>query len=523
MADPSANGNAPAADTTTTAAAAPATAAAPAAAEAAKPAVPKIEEPKLSGAELKKRAKAEKAAKRAREKADKDGPGAAAVGGGQASGKKPEQKQKDAKAGGQQGGAQQPGGGAQKGQLLLQRPEAAMRRRSSQQVGPAGAAGPAKEVKEKKKPAEKKVGLFGHLYGQPRRHEIEGAAKEVHPAVLALGLQMSSYVICGSNARCVAMLLAFKSVINSYSTPPGTALARHLVSHHLSPQISYLSSCRPLSVSQGNAIRWLKDLIVKIDPSVPEQTAKQHLISSIDTFIRERITAADEVIAESASQKIVDGDVIVTYAQSSIVLKTLLRAHSLGRNFRVIVVDSKPLFEGRQLARSLAAVGIQTSYCLVGAVAHAIKEASKVFLGASAMMSNGRLYSRVGTAIVAMLAHEHDIPVIVCCESVKFTDRVALDSIVNNEIAPADEILGHGEWIGDAPVTDDAKDDKDPEAKTLGKRDTALARWKDTPGLQLLNVLYDVTPADYVKMVITEFGSLPPSSVPVVHRISTIV
>jgi len=56
------------------------------------------------------------------------------------------------------------------------------------------------------------VGLFGHLYGQARRQTIEGASKDVHPAVLALGFQMSNYVICGSNARCVAMLLAFKEV-----------------------------------------------------------------------------------------------------------------------------------------------------------------------------------------------------------------------------------------------------------------------------------------------------------------------
>ena len=60
--------------------------------------------------------------------------------------------------------------------------------------------------------ADTKVALFGHLYVQPRRHGIAGTSKEVHPSVLALGLQMSSYEICGSTARCVAMLLAFKNV-----------------------------------------------------------------------------------------------------------------------------------------------------------------------------------------------------------------------------------------------------------------------------------------------------------------------
>ena len=58
----------------------------------------------------------------------------------------------------------------------------------------------------------REVALFGHLYGPGRRMTIDGAPKEVHPSVLALGLQMSSYTICGSNARCVAMLFAFKTV-----------------------------------------------------------------------------------------------------------------------------------------------------------------------------------------------------------------------------------------------------------------------------------------------------------------------
>ena len=58
----------------------------------------------------------------------------------------------------------------------------------------------------------KNVALFDHLYGHPRRTTVAGAGKDVHPAVLALGLQMRNYILCGSIARCVAMLLAFKRV-----------------------------------------------------------------------------------------------------------------------------------------------------------------------------------------------------------------------------------------------------------------------------------------------------------------------
>ena len=96
-----------------------------------------------------------------------------------------------------------------------------------------------------------------------------------------------------------------------------------------------------------------------------------------------------------------------------------------------------------------------------------------------------------------MMAKEADVPVIVCCESIKFTDKVALDSIVTNEVAPPGELL------------------------VQGKAATALTNWQDLPNLQLLNPMYDVTPAEFINMVITEYGSLPPSSVPVVHRLST--
>ena len=73
----------------------------------------------------------------------------------------------------------------------------------------------------------KNVALFDHLYGNPRRTTIAGAGKDVNASVLALGLQMRNYIICGSSARFVAMLLAFKRVgmiheFDSYITDRST-------------------------------------------------------------------------------------------------------------------------------------------------------------------------------------------------------------------------------------------------------------------------------------------------------------
>ena len=74
--------------------------------------------------------------------------------------------------------------------------------------------------------------------------------------------------------------------------------------------------------------------------------AKALLIQKIDSFIRDRILLAGKVIEQHALAKIQDGDVILTYARSSLVEGVLLEAKRAGKIFSVVVVDSRPLYEG---------------------------------------------------------------------------------------------------------------------------------------------------------------------------------
>ncbi|KAL8846257.1 MAG: hypothetical protein Q9221_008647 [Calogaya cf. arnoldii] len=443
---------------------------------------------KPSGAELKKQAKAGKAAKRAQSKQGQQAPPIDAF-----QSNKPEKKSPLAVEGSIQPSPQQP---PSKGQHKRTGSASASSQKSLP-LRPGQQQAPAVEPEQRK--GAQRLAFVSHLYGTPRRTSIAGAGKDVHPSILALGLQMSNYIICGSNARCVSTLLVFKRVIEAYITPPNNSLPRDLTIH-LSAQIDYLKSCRPLSVSMGNAIRWLKLTISTIDPDTPEHQAKNKLCSAIDNFIRERVTVAGQAIASSASSRIQNGDIIVTFAKSSIVESTLAEAYRQGKNFQVVVVDSEPLFEGRNLAIALADLGLQVQYASIHTLSHVMPDATKVFLGAHAMMSNGRLYSRIGTALVAMTAKNLDTPVIVLCESVKFTDKVALDSIATNEMAPSLELGFFGTGVDKAGEEED---------------------WRNASNLVGVNLMYDLTPAECIHMVITEYGNLPPSSVPVVQRLSS--
>jgi translation initiation factor eIF-2B subunit delta len=60
------------------------------------------------------------------------------------------------------------------------------------------------------------------------------------------------------------------------------------------------------------------------------------------------------------------------------------------------------------------------------------------------------------------------------------------------------------------------KDDAD-QGESITKQ--GLEGWRDQKDLYLLNLMYDITPAEYLDMVISELGSLPPSAVPVVNGV----
>jgi translation initiation factor eIF-2B subunit delta len=195
---------------------------------------------------------------------------------------------------------------------------------------------------------------------------------QIHPKILRLGIKYANRQLQGANARTIAMLKAFKHVIRDYENTSGKPLAMDLDAK-LKPLIQFLIDCRPLAIGMGNAIKNLKRQIGVTMNISNDEESKAYLISEIDRYIQERIVLSAEAIAGTAADKINNGDVILTYASSHSVESTFKQAHSQGKNFQVIVVDSRPRFEGRTLLTRLAAAGIQCSYIMLNAVSFIMK------------------------------------------------------------------------------------------------------------------------------------------------------
>lgn len=66
-------------------------------------------------------------------------------------------------------------------------------------------------------------------------------------------------------------------------------------------------------------------------------------------------------------------------------------------------------------------------------------------------------------------------------------------------------------------LTEGDPDDLIPDQHAKGSE--TLHNWRQLDSLNLLNLVYDVTPSDFVSMVITEIGMIPCTSVPVVLRV----
>lgn len=178
-----------------------------------------VEGTKLSGAELKKQKQAEKAARRAQTLQQKAAGPATPVAAPPV-------------------GLPQKADGAKTGKGHHKRgPSGALELRNLPSRGPQKLAPPPEEPKKE----DKTVEFFRHLY-KTRTTSMAEAEKEVHPAILDLGALMRSYEICGSCARLVATMQAFKSVGSSLLLDVPELMSvclGHRILHNTAQELTY--------------------------------------------------------------------------------------------------------------------------------------------------------------------------------------------------------------------------------------------------------------------------------------------
>lgn len=182
----------------------------------------------------------------------------------------------------------------------------------------------------------------------------------------------------------------------------------------------------------------------------------------------ETLESAADALAAAASG-VIPRDTIITLTYSSAVNEALARL----RPRRVIVSESRPLYEGLRTARELARSGISLTLITEAQMAIFVREAEAVVVGADSVQPDGSFVNKVGTQLLALAARAGKVPLYVVAETLKVA-------------APSQ------------PKRFSAEEGK--------RREVTRARW-----LEVRNVYFEVTPAKLVTSYVTEDGVRKPS------------
>ncbi|NVO66693.1 ribose 1,5-bisphosphate isomerase [Methanofollis tationis] len=237
-----------------------------------------------------------------------------------------------------------------------------------------------------------------------------------------------------------------------------------------------LVATRPTAVSLPNAVQ---TVMRSLEGAKSVDEAKAAIKAAADSFILSSKHAV-EWIGEIGARHISDGDVILTHCNSEAALACILTAHREGKAIEVFATEVRPRNQGLLTIRALNDAGIQTNFIVDSAVRSYINDVDLVITGADAITVNGAVVNKIGTAQIALTAHEARTPMVVAAETYKFAPRTILGERIAIEERETGEVLDRRIAAG-------------------------------LPHVRVRNPAFDVTPARYVDLIVTEIGAIPPA------------
>ena len=244
-----------------------------------------------------------------------------------------------------------------------------------------------------------------------------------------------------------------------------------------------LIATRPTAVSLPNAVHIVMS---GLDQASTLREAQTGVILRAEKFIHSSESAVEN-IARFGAHHIQDGDTLLTHCNSEAALGCIIEAHRSGKEIEVFATEVRPRNQGYITIRTLNDAGIKTNFIIDSAVRSFIHEVDLVIVGADAVTVNGAVVNKIGTSQVAHTAHEARVNVLVAAETYKFAPRTIFGELIQIEKRAGNEVLA------------------DEIARTL-------------PYVTVRNPAFDVTPAEYIDLIITEAGAIPPQMAYIIIR-----
>jgi len=245
-----------------------------------------------------------------------------------------------------------------------------------------------------------------------------------------------------------------------------------------------LAGARPTAINLNWAIERMRRVGCRAFESGASAAALVGELRAEAQRIWDEDAAMCRAIGEAGAELIPDGGTLMTHCNAGALatggigtaLGVVYTAKAQGKQVRVVSSETRPLRQGARLtAWELVRSGIPVRSIVDGAAAAvmATGEIDLVITGADRIAANGDSANKVGTYGLAVLADAHRIPFYVAAPRSTFDLSVAAGEHIPIELRGAPE-------IGAAP------------------------------GAEAYNPAFDVTPARYIKRIVTDCGLLSP-------------
>ncbi len=254
----------------------------------------------------------------------------------------------------------------------------------------------------------------------------------------------------------------------------------HLI-RELEASAILLLKTRPTAVSLPNSIRYVMFRAKEAQRgNIQPEDLSRLVIKTAKEFIQNSAKAVEN-IGEIGARRIEDGDLLMTHCNSDAVIAILKTAHNQGKGFKVFVCETRPRFQGKITAKVLSEIGISTSLIVDSAARFFMTKVDKAIVGADAVAANGAVVNKIGTSMVALAANESRVMFFVAAETYKFSPETMLGQLVKIEERSPLEIVSKEEF------------------KKLSK-------------VVVRNPAFDVTPPEYIDLIVTEKGIISPQA-----------
>jgi len=169
-----------------------------------------------------------------------------------------------------------------------------------------------------------------------------------------------------------------------------------------------LRRANPSHASLHNTQQEIVSAVLDADPETVAE-AKERTREAVSRVVR-RVEESKDRAAETAAAFLADEATLLTHDYSTTVLSAIARAVEDGAEFTVYVMEARPRYLGRKMARRLAEIeGVETRLMVDSAHGHVMPEVDRVVVGMDCIVDD-TLYNRVGTYALATTAADCDVP-----------------------------------------------------------------------------------------------------------------